>query len=107
WVGIRLNPERAEGLEISILFSVAEEDQDLLVSVRHCTINVRKGLGAGSADIEVRCTRTLLNDLLLGQISVDSFLAELAVEVTGRDSALREFLGCLDDFSRVFAVMEP
>ena len=104
---LRLNPDRARGVNLSIAFTIAGETACLSVTrqVEFARMNTAPEDSA-NADARVTITLSLLEQLAAGAISLDEALSGGAT-IAGDTDVVRRWLDLHDSFNMWFSIVTP
>jgi alkyl sulfatase BDS1-like metallo-beta-lactamase superfamily hydrolase len=105
YMGIRLNSEKANGLDLTIGLTIKDTGERFLVELTNSVLSYTSGKPRLPADVTVALTRAALNAIANGAGTLDDQLA--AVECTGDQRKFRDLLGCLDTFDGSFPIVLP
>jgi len=103
-MAMRLNPERARGVNIVLNFQVG--DRTASVSINRQVEFVREGVLADGADATLTLTRSQLEALGAGQKSVENLLSE-GIDIRGEAGLIADWLALHDTFDLWFDIVTP
>lgn len=106
YLGVRLNAEKAAGKNLVLNVNFTDLNKTYALSVENAALNVDEK-AAAKADANVTLTKTTLDDVQLGQVTLEAAIAKGDVKVEGRKEALGEFLAMLDAFPFWFNIVTP
>lgn len=106
YLGVRLNAEKAAGKALVLNINFSDLDKTYALSVENAALNVDEK-AAAKADANVTLTKTTLDDVQLGNVTLEAAIAKGDVKVEGRKEALGEFLAMLDAFPFWFNIVTP
>ena len=106
YMAVRLNPEKAAGKKLKINFNFTDVNERYTVFLENSTLNNREG-NADDADSTIITTRTTLNNIMLGKLTVEKGLKSGAIKVEGTKGKFQELQGMLDDFEFWFNIVTP
>jgi alkyl sulfatase BDS1-like metallo-beta-lactamase superfamily hydrolase len=106
-LGVRLNPEKADGKTIVINWEFADTGERYLTTLQNCALTYLEGRQSERADATVKLARSTLNRILARELALTDALASGAVRIEGAAGKVAELFGLLDDFSPAFEVVEP
>jgi alkyl sulfatase BDS1-like metallo-beta-lactamase superfamily hydrolase len=95
-LAIRLDPAKAAGQAFRINWRFTDRGEELLLTLKHCTLSHRMGEQAASATASVITTREALDAIILRKATVQDSLASGALQLAGDRSALAQFFAMLD-----------
>jgi alkyl sulfatase BDS1-like metallo-beta-lactamase superfamily hydrolase len=107
YLAVRLNSEEAADAEIALNFSFEDEDGDYLLELANGVLNNTAGRHADDADASVALARTTLDDIILGQTTLEQAIMDGDVEVDGDAEKLGELVALLDTFDLWFDIVTP
>jgi alkyl sulfatase BDS1-like metallo-beta-lactamase superfamily hydrolase len=106
-IGVRLVPDRLAGDTASIDWTFTDRDERHVTGISNGTLFHRPDATDPGAACAVSTTSTTLISLLEGTTDLDGALAAGACTVEGDAGPLRELLGALDSWARVFPIVTP
>lgn len=106
YLGVRLNSEKAAGKNLVLNVTFSDLSKTYALSVENAALNVDEK-PAAKADANVTLAKTVLDDVQLGQVTLEAAIAKGDVKVEGRKEALGEFLAMLDTFPFWFNIVTP
>ncbi len=107
WVAMRLNGPKADGKTITLNFNFTDTNEQYALGLENSAIHYSKGREADNADATVTLTRVTLNDVLLGQGTLDDKIKSGAIKVEGDQAKLDELVSMLDTFDFWFNIVTP
>ena len=107
FLGVRLNGPKAEGKQIALNFEFTDTGQKYALGVENAALHYSEGRLHAKPDASVTLTRKSINDIILGQATLDDKIAAGEVRVTGDQAALADFVGLLDSFELWFNIVTP
>lgn len=106
YMAVRLNPEKAAGKKLKINFNFTDVNELYTVFLENSTLNNREG-NADNADSTIITTRVTLDNIMLGQLTVEEGLKTGMIKVNGAKGKFKELQGMLDDFEFWFNIVTP
>jgi alkyl sulfatase BDS1-like metallo-beta-lactamase superfamily hydrolase len=106
FLGVRLNGPRAEGNNLSLNFVFTDTKAKYMLGVENAALHYSKGRDP-DADATLTLTRAALNDIILGEATLEELVANGKARVSGDEQAVRSFVDLLDDFEFWFNIVEP
>lgn len=106
YMAVRLNPEKAAGKKLKINFNFTDVNELYTVFLENSTLNNREG-NADDADSTIITTRVTLDNIMLGQLTVEEGLKTGMIKVNGAKGKFKELQGMLDDFEFWFNIVTP
>ena len=107
YVGMRLNGPKAGATTITLNWKFTDTRQEYVVGVENGALNYTAGVQAKDADATITLSRANLNQVLLGQGTLDDMIKNGQVEVVGNKDKLDELLSLLDEFEFWFNIVTP
>jgi alkyl sulfatase BDS1-like metallo-beta-lactamase superfamily hydrolase len=107
YLGVRLDGERAEGRTIVINWVLADLDRRFALNLQHGALSCLADRQADQAHATVTVERAALDRLVLREVSFADAVAGGLLRIEGDSAAVADLFGLLDDFSLMFAVVEP
>ena len=106
-LGIRLNGPKAEGKHIVLNWRFTDTGETFVLTLENCALTYREGTQAEAADASFTLARTLLDEVVAKQTSFPEAIAAGRVEVRGNGMKLAELMALMDEFPRMFEIVEP
>jgi alkyl sulfatase BDS1-like metallo-beta-lactamase superfamily hydrolase len=106
-LGIRLNGPKAEGKHIVLNWSFSDTGERFVLTLENCALTYREGAQVEAADASFTLARTTLDEVVAKQASFQDAIAAGKVEVRGNGMKLAELMALMDDFPRMFEIVEP
>jgi alkyl sulfatase BDS1-like metallo-beta-lactamase superfamily hydrolase len=107
FLAVRLNGDRAEGRRIVVNWILSDLGRRYVLNLENCALTYLADRQDERADATVTLARTVLNRIVLRELSLADAVQQGLVEVVGDAGKLTEFFGLLDDFKLMFEVVEP
>jgi alkyl sulfatase BDS1-like metallo-beta-lactamase superfamily hydrolase len=107
YLGMKLNGSKADGKHIVLNFDFTDVQEQYLVEVVHGVLNHTADKQADKADATITMTRDTLNQIVLGQITLDETISGGDVKISGSKAKLDEMLSYLDTFEFWFNIVTP
>ena len=107
YLGVRINREKAGDAHITLNFDFGEKDGKYLVELENGVLNNTEGGQADNADATITLTRDVLNNITLGETTLDKAVADGSVKVTGDSAKLAQLVSMLDTFEFWFNIVTP
>jgi alkyl sulfatase BDS1-like metallo-beta-lactamase superfamily hydrolase len=105
--GVRLNADRAGGKTFSFNLVMTDTNERYLVGVENSALHYSKDKTSDSADASVTMARTDLNDVMMGNTTMEKQVVAGKVKITGNSQKLGEFVSWLDNFDFWFNIVTP
>ena len=106
-LGVRLNGPKAEGKHIVLNWSFADTGESFVLNLENCALTYTEGMQSEKADASFSLTRALLDEVIAKQTSFPEAVAAGKVKFTGNAMKLAELMGLMDEFPRMFEIVEP
>ena len=107
WIGMRLNGPKADGKTITLNFNFTDTNQRYVLGLENSAIHHSKNKQASDADATITLTREILNNVLLGQGTLDANINSGDIKVKGNKAKLDELVSMLDTFDFWFNIVTP
>ena len=107
FLGVRLNGPKAEGQALSLNFDFTDTRDKYALGVENATLHYSKGRLNPGAGVTVTLTRAAINEIILGQATVEEQIEAGKVRIEGDEGVLRSFVGLLDNFELWFNIVTP
>jgi alkyl sulfatase BDS1-like metallo-beta-lactamase superfamily hydrolase len=107
YLGIRLNGPKAAGKSAVINWRFTDTREEAVLRLQDSTLGATMQSQASDADATLTLTRATLDAISLQQISFPKAVESGAIKISGDKAKLFEVLGLLDNFPRMFPVVEP
>jgi alkyl sulfatase BDS1-like metallo-beta-lactamase superfamily hydrolase len=107
YLGVRLNGDKAEGRRLVINWVFPDVDRRYVLNLEHCALTCLADRQSDQADATVTLDRTVLNRLVLRELTFADAVQQSLVAITGDPSKPVELFTLLDDFALMFDVVEP
>jgi len=106
-LGVRLNGPKAEGKTIVLNWRFTDTDERFVLTLENCALTYAAGAQAANADAGFTLARGVLDAVIAKQTSFPEAVAVGAVTVTGNPMRLAELMALMDEFPRMFEIVEP
>ncbi|MEI6413235.1 MAG: alkyl sulfatase dimerization domain-containing protein [Pseudomonadota bacterium] len=107
YIGLMLDGPAASGRLITLNFQFTDVNEKYLLTLENSVLNSASAQQAAMADATIITTRSNLNNLILGQISIDDAVKSGTIQVTGSVGKVVELLGLLTPFDPWFNIVTP
>ncbi|HEY4308599.1 MAG TPA: alkyl sulfatase dimerization domain-containing protein [Pirellulales bacterium] len=107
YLGIRLNAPKAAGKRITLNFDFSDTGEKYVLTLAHSVLNHSDGVQAADADATLKLSRTLLNKIMLRQVTMPEALASGDIKITGKVASVGQLFGLLDTFDAWFPIVTP
>jgi alkyl sulfatase BDS1-like metallo-beta-lactamase superfamily hydrolase len=106
-LGIRLNGPKAEGRHIVLNWSFGDTGETFVLNLENSALTYTEGVQAPNADASLALARTTLDEVIAKVTNFQDAVAAGKVRVSGDASRLTELMGLMDEFPRMFEIVEP
>jgi alkyl sulfatase BDS1-like metallo-beta-lactamase superfamily hydrolase len=106
-LGVRLNGPRAEGKHIVLNWYFTDTGETFALTLENCALTYAEGVQAENADASFTLERGTLDEVIARQTSFPDALGAGKIKVSGNPMRLAELIGLLDEFPRMFEIVEP
>ncbi len=107
YLGVRLNGDKAAGVEYTINFVLPDVNETFLVELENAHLNNLKGIQSDNPDMTLTINRAELNKVLMGKTSISQLVKAGNAKIEGNAKALTDIAGMLDNFEFWFNIIEP
>lgn len=107
YLAVRLNHPEAAGKKITLNVTLPDKDQKFVIYVENGVMNYTLDKHADKADATITLDRSVLDDINLGQTSIDQAITEGKVTVDGDAAKFGDFVALLDTFEFWFDIVTP
>ena len=106
-LGVRLNGPKAEGKHIVLNWSFTDTRENFVLTLENCALTYIEGAQAPAADAGFTLPRRVLDEVIAKQTSFPEAVAAGKIKFTGNPMRLAELMGLMDEFPRMFEIVEP
>ena len=106
-LAVRLNGPKAEGRHIVLNWKFADTDESFVLTLENCALIYSEGLQSAAADASFTLERATLDEVIARQTSFPEAVAAAKIKVSGNAMRLAELMGLMDEFPRMFEIVEP
>jgi alkyl sulfatase BDS1-like metallo-beta-lactamase superfamily hydrolase len=106
-LGVRLNGPKAEGKHIVLNWIFTDTDERFVLRLENCALTYSEGVQAENAEAGFTLARGTLDEVIAKQTSFTDAVAAGRIEVSGNPAKLAELMGLMDEFPRMFEIVEP
>jgi len=107
YLAVRLNHPKAAGKVMTFNVEMPDKQEKFVLYIENGVMNYTLGKQADKIDAAITLDRTVLDDINLGQITIEQAITEGKVEIDGDADKFREFLSLLDTFEFWFNIVTP
>lgn len=106
YLAVRLNPEKAASKKMTINIDFTDINEKHSLNIENAVLN-HSTRYADKPDTTVTLTKKVLDDIQLGQTTLEQEIASGQVKITGDAKPFSEFVGMLDKFNFWFNIVTP
>src|SRR5450631_1955845 len=106
-LGVRLNGPKAEGKHIVLNWSFTDTNESFILTLENCALTYIAGAQAATADAGFTLGRGTLDEVIAKQTSFPEAVAAGKIKFTGNAMRLGELMALMDEFPRMFEIVEP
>jgi alkyl sulfatase BDS1-like metallo-beta-lactamase superfamily hydrolase len=106
-LGVRLNGPKAEGKHIVLNWSFTDTSESFVLTLENCALTYTAGAQAATADASFTLARGTLDEVIAKLTSFPEAVAAGKIKFTGNPMRLAELIALMDEFPRMFEIVEP
>ncbi len=106
-LGVRLNGPKAEGKTIVLNWAFTDTNEKFALTLENCALTYAAGAQSPTADAAFTLPRSLLDAVIAKQATLPEAMAAGKIIFTGNPMKLGELMGLMDEFPRMFEIVEP
>src|ERR1700742_4941499 len=106
-LGIRLNGPKAEGKRIVINWCFTDTGETFVLNLENCALTYLAATQADKADAGFTLSRGTLDEVIAKQTTFPEAVAAGKVAFTGNPMKLGDLMALMDEFPRMFEIVEP
>jgi alkyl sulfatase BDS1-like metallo-beta-lactamase superfamily hydrolase len=106
-LGIRLNGPKAEGKHIVLNWSFTDTGETFVLNLENCALTYTEDVQSANADAGFVLARGTLDEVIARQTSFPEAVAAGKIKVVGDPMRLAELMTLMDEFPRMFEIVEP
>jgi len=106
-LGVRLNGPKAEGKHIVLNWSFSDTGETFVLNLENSALTYTQGAQSEKADASFTLARSTLDEVIAKQTSFPEAVGAGKVKVGGNPMRLAELMGLMDEFPRMFEIVEP
>ena len=107
YLGIRLNGPKAAGQTMVLNWNCTDTKEQYVLTLENGALNHTAHKQAKDADATVTLTRAALNEVILGQASLDAKIDAGEIKIEGKKEKLKELFSLMDKFDNRFNIVTP
>jgi alkyl sulfatase BDS1-like metallo-beta-lactamase superfamily hydrolase len=106
-LGVRLNGPKAEGKHIVLNWAFTDTGENYVLTLENCALTYVAGSQSPKADAGFTLPRGLLDAVIAKQTTFPEAMAAGKIKFTGNPMKLAELMALMDEFPRMFEIVEP
>ncbi|OZS42273.1 alkyl/aryl-sulfatase [Photobacterium sanguinicancri] len=106
YLAVRILPEKAAGKNLSINIDFTDLDEKYTLYIENSVLNHTTKL-SDKPDVTLTLTKAALDDVQLGNITLEKAIADGDIKVKGNEQVFKDFVGMLDTFNFWFNIVTP
>jgi alkyl sulfatase BDS1-like metallo-beta-lactamase superfamily hydrolase len=106
-LGVRLNGPKAEGKRIVLNWSFTDTGETFVLNLENSALTYTERVQAENADASFTLARSTLDEVIAKKTSFPEAVAAGKIKVAGNPLRLAELMGLMDEFPRMFEIVEP
>jgi alkyl sulfatase BDS1-like metallo-beta-lactamase superfamily hydrolase len=106
-LGVRLNGPKAEGKHIVLNWAFTDTGETFVLTLENCALTYIERAQSSAADASFTLARSTLDEVIAKQTSFPEAVAAGKIKFTGNAMRLAELMGLMDEFPRMFEIVEP
>jgi len=106
-LGVRLNGPKAEGKRIVLNWNFTDTNEKFILNLENCALTYVADAAAKNADAGFTLPRGTLDEIIAKVTTFPEAVASGKITVSGNPMRLAELMGLMDEFPRMFEIVEP
>ncbi|MGY3696776.1 alkyl sulfatase BDS1-like metallo-beta-lactamase superfamily hydrolase [Bradyrhizobium sp. USDA 3240] len=106
-LGVRLNGPRAEGKRIVLNWSFTDTGESFVLNLENSALTYVKGAQASDAHASFTLARSVIDEVIAKLTTFPEAVGAGKVKVSGEPLRLGELMMLMDEFPRMFEIVEP
>jgi alkyl sulfatase BDS1-like metallo-beta-lactamase superfamily hydrolase len=106
-LGIRLNGPKAEGKHIVLNWTFTDTGETFVLTLENCALTYVAGAQAATADASFALARGTLDEVIAKLTTFPEAIGSGKIKVSGDPMRLAELMALMDEFPRMFEIVEP
>lgn len=106
YLAVRILPEKAAGKAFVMNINFTDLDEKYSLYVENSVLNHTKKL-AKKPDVSLDLTKATLDDVQLGNVTLEKAIADGTIKIDGDPNVLKDFVSMLDNFNFWFNIVTP
>jgi alkyl sulfatase BDS1-like metallo-beta-lactamase superfamily hydrolase len=107
YLAVRIRGLEAEGRHLKLTLRLTDTGQTLALNLENGALTSRSGTPHPDAQVTLELKRPVLDALATGELTYADAVQGGQIAVTGDQGAFGELLGWMDNFPRLFEIVEP
>lgn len=88
-------------------WSFTDTKENFVLTLENCALTYLEGAQAATADASFTLERGVLDEVIAKQTSFPEAVAAGKIKLSGNPMRLAELMGLMDEFPRMFEIVEP
>ena len=106
-LGIRLNGPKAEGKYIVLNWAFTDTGESFVLTLENCALTYVAGAQSATADASFALARGTLDEVIAKLTTFPEAIGSGKIKVSGNPMQLAELMALMDEFPRMFEIVEP
>jgi alkyl sulfatase BDS1-like metallo-beta-lactamase superfamily hydrolase len=106
-LGVRLNGPKAEGKRIVLNWNLTDTGETFVLNLENCALTYSAGAQAANAHAGFTLARGLLDEVIAKPTTFPEAVGAGKIKVSGDPMRLAELMMLMDEFPRMFEIVEP
>ena len=106
-LGVRLNGPKAEGKRIVLNWNFTDTNESFILNLENSALTYTAGAQAADADASFTLPRGILDEVIAKLTTFPEAVGSGKIKATGNPMRLGELMALMDDFPRMFEIVEP
>jgi alkyl sulfatase BDS1-like metallo-beta-lactamase superfamily hydrolase len=106
-LGVRLNGPKAEGKRIVLNWSFTDTNERFVLTLENSALTYIEGALTDAADAGFTLARGTLDEVIAKQTTFPQAVSSGRIEFSGNPMRLGELMALMDEFPRMFEIVEP
>ncbi|MGX9432623.1 alkyl/aryl-sulfatase [Bradyrhizobium sp. LeoA1S1] len=106
-LGIRLNGPKAEGMRIVLNWKFTDTNETFILNLENCALTYIADTQAEDADASFTLARSTLDEVIAKLTTFPEAVGSGKIGVSGDATRLTELMTLMDEFPRMFEIVEP
>ena len=106
-LGVRLNGPKAEGKRIVLNWNFTDTRETFILNLENCALTYAAGAQAADADAGFTLPRGVLDEVIAKLTTFPEAVGAGKIKVVGNPMRLAELMTLMDEFPRMFEIVEP